>query len=98
VFSFGIGTLRLGRATPDLRSRRPRFRLYCFLRRGGGGRRNRLTIVTETTIMIIIGIVLSIAGLGFFCWALFTLAVYYLYLNLQGAAILCRRFGRNVRL
>ena len=48
--------------------------------------------------MIIIGILLSIAGLGFFCWLLFTLAVYYLYLNLQGAAILCRRVGRNVRL
>ncbi len=28
--------------------------------------------------MIIIGILLSIAGLGFFCWALFTLAVYAL--------------------
>lgn len=48
--------------------------------------------------MIIIGILLSIAGLGFFCWLLFMLAVYYLYLNLQGAAIFCRRVGRNVRL
>ncbi|MFZ5930430.1 MAG: hypothetical protein ACOY15_04350 [Pseudomonadota bacterium] len=48
--------------------------------------------------MIIIGILLSIAGLDFFCWLLFTLAVYYLYLNLQGAAILCRRIDRNVHL
>ena len=34
-------------------------------------------VVTETT-MIIIGIVLSVFGLGFFCWLLFTLAVYAL--------------------
>ena len=45
---------------------------------GGGGRRNRSAIVTETAIMIIIGILLSIAGLGFFCWLLFMLAVYAL--------------------
>ena len=28
--------------------------------------------------MVIIGLVLSIFGLGFFCWLLFTLAVYAL--------------------
>ena len=28
--------------------------------------------------MIIVGIVLSVVGLGFFCWLLFTLAVYAL--------------------
>ncbi len=41
--------------------------------------------------MIIIGILLSIAGLGFFCWAL-------VYARRLCAAILCRRVGRNVRL
>jgi len=34
--------------------------------------------VTETTTIIIIGIVLSFVGLGFLCWLLFTLAVYAL--------------------
>ena len=34
-----------------------------------------------TTTMIIIGIVLSIVGLGFLCWLLFTLAVYALPLS-----------------
>jgi hypothetical protein len=33
---------------------------------------------TEITTMTIIGIVLSVFGLGFFCWLLFTLAVYAL--------------------
>jgi hypothetical protein len=28
--------------------------------------------------MLIVGIVLSVAGIGFFCWLLFTLAVYAL--------------------
>ena len=28
--------------------------------------------------MLVIGLVLSIAGIGFFCWLLFTLAVYAL--------------------
>lgn len=35
-------------------------------------------IVTETTTMIVIGIVLNFVGLGFLCWALFALAVYAL--------------------
>jgi len=34
------------------------------------------TFVTGTITMLIIGILLNIAGLGLFCWALFTLAVY----------------------
>ena len=34
--------------------------------------------VTETTTIVIIGIVLSFGGLGFLCWLLFTLAVYAL--------------------
>jgi hypothetical protein len=34
--------------------------------------------VTETSTMLVIGLVLSAAGVGFFCWLLFTLAVYAL--------------------
>jgi hypothetical protein len=34
--------------------------------------------VTETSTMLVIGLVLSSAGVGFFCWLLFTLAVYAL--------------------
>jgi len=34
--------------------------------------------LTETTAMIIIGILLSIAAIGVFCWLLFTLAVFAL--------------------
>ena len=36
------------------------------------------TLVAGSTTMIIIGILLNVAGLGIFCWALFTLAVYAL--------------------
>ena len=35
-------------------------------------------LCTETTTMIIIGIILSVVGVGFLCWLLFTLAVYAL--------------------
>src|SRR5712671_3301078 len=48
------------------------------MRRGGGGRRNRLTFVTDVSTMVVFGLVLSVVGLGFFCWLLFTLAVYAL--------------------
>ena len=34
--------------------------------------------VTEVSTMLILGIVLSVVGVGFFCWLLFTLAVYAL--------------------
>lgn len=34
--------------------------------------------LTETTTMIFLGILLSIAAIGFFCWLLFTLAVFAL--------------------
>jgi high-affinity Fe2+/Pb2+ permease len=34
--------------------------------------------VTETSTMLVIGLVLSVAGIGFLCWLLFTLAVYAL--------------------
>jgi hypothetical protein len=33
------------------------------------------TLVTGAITMVIIGILINIAGLGLFCWALFTLAV-----------------------
>jgi len=32
--------------------------------------------LAETTTMIVIGLILSIFGIGFLCWLLFTLAVY----------------------
>jgi hypothetical protein len=48
------------------------------MRRGGGGRRNRSTFVAEVSTMLVISLVLSVLGLGFFCWLLFTLAVYAL--------------------
>src|ERR1700694_1507578 len=70
------------RLTPSGRKRFPsrrRATLAIFgMRRGGGGRRNRSTFVTEVSTMVIGGLVLSIVGLGFFCWLLFTLAVYAL--------------------
>jgi hypothetical protein len=34
--------------------------------------------VTETSTMLVIGLVRSVAGIGFFCWLLFTLVVYAL--------------------
>jgi hypothetical protein len=34
--------------------------------------------VTETSTMLVIGLVLSVAGIGFFCWLLFALVVYAL--------------------
>ncbi len=36
------------------------------------------TVVTVHISMIIIGVLLNIVGLGVFCWALFTLAIYSL--------------------
>jgi len=41
-------------------------------------RRNRSSIAYGDTTMIFIGILLSIAAIGFFCWLLFTLAVFAL--------------------
>ena len=35
-------------------------------------------VVTEISTMLVIGLVLSVAGIGFLCWLLFTLAVYAL--------------------
>lgn len=35
-------------------------------------------IVTGTATMLVVGILLNIVGLGFFCWVLFTLAIYAL--------------------
>jgi hypothetical protein len=36
------------------------------------------TFVTEATTMLVIGLILSIFGIGLFCWLIFTLAVYAL--------------------
>ncbi len=38
--------------------------------------RDRQSILSEGTTMIILGILLSFAVIGFFCWLLFTLAVF----------------------
>ena len=40
--------------------------------------RDHLTLVAETTAMIIIGLILGAFGIVFFCWLLFALAVYAL--------------------
>lgn len=40
--------------------------------------RDRQSILSEGTTMIILGILLSFAVIGFFCWLLFTLAVFAL--------------------
>jgi hypothetical protein len=47
-------------------------------RRGGGGRRTVRPFVAENTTMIVIGLILSVFGVGYLCWLLFTLAVYAL--------------------
>jgi hypothetical protein len=36
------------------------------------------SVVTEATTMLVIGLILSMFGIGLFCWLLFTLAVYAL--------------------
>jgi hypothetical protein len=36
------------------------------------------TFVTEATTMLVIGLILSVFGIGLFCWLIFTLAVYAL--------------------
>jgi hypothetical protein len=46
------------------------------MRRGGGGRRDRSSFVAEVSTMLVISLVLSVLGPGFFCWLLFTLAAY----------------------
>lgn len=51
--------------------------LLCYgLRRGGGGRRDRQSYPHGDTTMLFLGILLSIAAIGFLCWLLFTLAVF----------------------
>ena len=51
---------------------------YPELRRGGGGRRNWYIYAHGATTMLAIGLVLNTLGIGLFCWAIFTLAVYAL--------------------
>ena len=36
------------------------------------------SFVTEATTMLVIGLILSMFGIGLFCWLIFTLAVYAL--------------------
>lgn len=47
-------------------------------RRGGGGRRDHAILVAETTTMIVIGLIIRVFGIVFFCWLPFTLANYAL--------------------
>ncbi|SPP92682.1 MULTISPECIES: hypothetical protein [Bradyrhizobium] len=51
---------------------------YPELRRGGGGRRDQYIYAHGATTMLAIGLVLNTLGIGLFCWAIFTLAVYAL--------------------
>ncbi|MGY3442798.1 hypothetical protein [Bradyrhizobium sp. USDA 4473] len=51
---------------------------YPELRRGGGGRRDWYSYAHGATTMLAIGLVLNTLGIGLFCWAIFTLAVYAL--------------------
>src|SRR5579872_7245079 len=51
---------------------------YPNLRRGGGGRRDHYTFVHGATTMLALGLLLNVAGIGLFCWLIFTLAVYAL--------------------
>lgn len=46
--------------------------------RRGGGRRDRQNRSCADTTLIVLGVLLSIAAIGFFCWLLFTLAVFAL--------------------
>jgi hypothetical protein len=61
---------------PDFRSRARSLSAKFNLRRGGGGKRDPHAIARSTT--MVIGILLSIAAIGIFCWLLFTLAIYAL--------------------
>jgi hypothetical protein len=63
----------------DFRSRRvPVSAILATRRGGGGGATPSIVSLKETTTMIVLGIVLSIAAIGLFCWLLFTLAVFAL--------------------
>jgi hypothetical protein len=55
------------------------FRLHIAkLRRGGGGRRNHIPFAYGATTMLALGLLLNFAGIGLFCWLIFTLAVHAL--------------------
>jgi len=41
-------------------------------------------LVSRRSTMLVTGIVLSVVGLGFFCWLLFALAIYALSFPLAG--------------
>ncbi|WP_309143664.1 hypothetical protein [Bradyrhizobium sp. CCGB01] len=72
VFSFSIGAKLL---TPQLRLVSVS---YPELRRGGGGRRAWYIYAHGATTMLALGLVLNALGIGLFCWAIFSLAVYAL--------------------
>ena len=48
------------------------------MRRGGGGRRDRYIHAHGATTTLALGLLLNTVGIGFFCWLVFTLAVYAL--------------------
>jgi len=66
-----------GNPNADFRSHPFHDLVIVTTRRGGGGATVR-PFLTEPTTMIFIGILFSIAVIGFFCWLLFTLAVFAL--------------------
>lgn len=72
VFSISIGAKLL---TPQLRLVSVS---YPELRRGGGGRRDWYIYAHGATTMLALGLVLNALGIGLFCWAIFSLAVYAL--------------------
>jgi len=60
-------------------SKQGRDRFSLGPRHGGGGRRHPCNpLLREPITMIMIGVLLNIVGLGFFCWVLFRLAVHAL--------------------
>jgi len=64
----GVASLQLRLVSP----------LHATLRRGGGGRRDHDIYAHGATTMLALGLLLNIAGIGVFCWLIFTLAVYAL--------------------
>jgi hypothetical protein len=52
--------------------------------------------VTEASTMLVIGLILSIFGIGLFCWLIFTLAVYALPFFILNSAVISR-LGVNLR-
>jgi hypothetical protein len=68
---------------PEWRCHPRSYPVIIFGCRGGGGRRARSTLVTETNTMIVIGILFGAIGIGFLCW----LWAYRGYAGLVGAIL-----------